>query len=205
MKHTRQLLLPAALLCALFSCTSHKLDREEAEEIITKHYDFPNVDFMRVSYGFGRHRSYMGQIYEISESSDVFEKTGRYLFEIRTGLTPLGQEYRAPEKACEVYFGNVPRQLGAGNCFCVAENIWELKEVSGIAVNETGETATVEYIVKATGVNTFGQYKDKSEGMLQTRKVTMKRYDDGSWRIEDEKPKYVVKPSDIAHYANTTR
>lgn len=194
----------AALLCALFSC-SEGLTREEAAEAIVAHYGYPNVDFMRISYGYGHsNRETNGRgTYEISENSDLFEKRGRGLFDSRSGLTGLGERYRVPNKACEAAFGGGKCGITDHPCFCVAENWWEFKEVTGMSTDEAGENATVEYVVVARGVNTFGSYKDKREGMEQTRKATLRKYDDGSWRIEDPKPPYVVKPSDVPFYAGS--
>jgi hypothetical protein len=202
MKQTRQLLLSAALACALFSC-GNNLSREEAAELIIKHYDFPNVDVMRLADGGPKSHletTQFGSV-RIGYSSDVFYNEGRTYDTHRVGLTEKGQSLLAPPQACEACFGNVPSHARSWFLPCVATNIWEFKEVSGISMSETEKTATVEYTIVAKGVNTFGGYKGRTEGMEEKRAVTMKHYDDGSWRIEDAQPPYIVKPDHIPAYA----
>lgn len=208
-----RLLLPAALLCALCSC-SKSLTREEAAEAIVKHYSFPHVDIERISaaeYG-GNHlnpqrtANLFGGI-QIGKSSDlVHYKEGSMFRRGQFFLTEKGMQYLAPKKACDACIEPLPDAIWGNPAFyCIATNIWEFKEVTGIVGSEDGNTSTVEYVVVATGVNTFGGYVGRKEGMEETRRATMKRYDDGSWRIEDPKPAYMVKPEGIPFYANKSQ
>jgi len=215
MKQTRQLLLVAALSCALFSCSNapaptgkptekpkEGLSRKQAADIITKHFDFPNVDVMRLADGGPKSHLETTQFgaVRIGYSSDLFYNEGRTYDTHRVGITDKGQSVLAPLPACEACFGKIPGHARDWFLPCVATNVWEFKEVSGISINETNKTATVEYLVTAKGVNTFGEYKGRTDGMEEKRKVTMKQYDDGLWRIEDAKP-HTVKPDQITAYA----
>lgn len=201
MKSKRKLLLVAALSCALFSC-SDKLEREEAAELIIKHYDFPYVDIERISSAgvevahLSPNRAFnlFGGI-QIGKSSDLLMFSWKVF-----SLTDKGAQYLVPNIACDKCREPLPDFIRKG-FYCVATNIWEFKEVSGITVGATGETADVEYVVVATEVNTFGEYKERSEGMEEKRTAVFKHFDDGSWRIMDKKPPHIVKPSDVSYYA----
>lgn len=205
-----RLLLPAALLCALFSC-SKRLTREEAAEAIIKHYDFPSVDIERISGAdySGAHlnprraANLFGGI-QIGKSSDLaYYREGTMFRYKQFYLTEKGFQFLAPKKACDACIEPLPDDSWSNAAFyCVATNIWEFKEVTGITTSEDGTTATIDYIVTAIGVNTFGEYLGRKEGMEEARNATMQKYDDGSWRIKNEKPKCVVKASEIPFYAS---
>ena len=202
MKSLRQLSLTAACICAFVSC-SMGLSREEAARLITAHYGFPYVEVERVTHSLQpsehlvptRGLNLFGGI-QVGQTSDMFYYQAPPYDGMKATFWPteLGNSYLAPYPACDACIQPLP-DFAMTKYRCFATNIWELKEVTGIS--QEGKTATVEYVAIATHVNTVGMYNKLREGLEETRKVTLRQFDDNSWRIENEKPKYIVKPNEI--------
>lgn len=210
MNHKHFILPVLALICAVSSCSS-RLGRTEAETAIIGHYGFPSVEIERITGAEtpGNHLnprrpySLFGGI-QIGQSSPLFYfAPPTTMFGVSSyGLTDAGYAYLAPTEACNACNEPLPnRLLGNTMFYCVACAIWEFKETGGIVQDADGTSATVHYTVVARLVNTFGEYNGITEGMEVGRTSTFRRYDDGSWRIEDPKPAHIVKPADIPYYA----
>ena len=211
MKQTQSLALVAASLCLLFSC-ENKLNRDDAKAAIIEHYGYPIVEVERiVGAGYSVFHlqpansgpNLFGGI-QIGQSSDLFFYERDY--NGNNVLTEKGLRYLAPPEACDACIEQLPNISWKNrNFYCVATNIWEFKEITGMTQAESDKKATVEYVLIAKEVNTFGHYNNITDGMEKTLTTTLTKFDDGSWRVEGGKPNYILKPSDIPAYAQSSK
>lgn len=163
----------------LISC-SNELDRDEALEIITKTYDYPNVEtviFPNSLYNDDLNNKYM----PVRKAGLInFRITHKFHGIYGTSLTAKGNLYKIDSK---------------GN-YKVASNILDIRDVSGIKFNEGKTEAEVIYNIERSKVTPFGQSEGYNNGDLIERKVRFNLYDDG-WRINDKNSQPTIKPENV--------
>jgi len=153
--------LVSIILLMTISCSSNELTREQAEELITDFYAYPNVEFVKTSfYGMG----------EYSKMTKCLREKGI----VRRGghsngiiLSDHGKNYQHPS-----------------NKRLLVTNERKFKEVTGIKyLDEKNTKATIEYSDERYHITDVGVCAERSEGQLTTYTLNLALFDDG-WRVD---------------------
>ncbi len=163
-----------------------KLDRNKAEELITKFYNYPNVEFVEFpSESFRDQLSGKKTIKDLAEirSKNLIKlKLERYAgnYNYKFILTSKGKKYL---KKTDINYVN----------YFMASNIIEFDKINGIRLNEGNNKAIVDFQVKRKRITPFGKFENYSENDIVKYKVKLELFDDG-WRIINKPNKiYTLK------------
>jgi hypothetical protein len=157
-----------ALLISITSCSSGKLDREEAAILVKEFYGYPNIEVRNFFLDniFGNPlESLINQGYIYINKSQSWNWVN--------SPTKEGKKYQCKNNPS--YF---------------ATNTREFKEITGIVyLDEKDSKARIEFSCIPTNITPFGKFLGIQEGQIQTYALEAMRYDDG-WRITSPKEIY---------------
>lgn len=188
-RHWISIVLLSVLTIGLTGCGPQELDRDLAGELIKAHYQYPNVETVRITQG-----------------PSGFDTPSKYQTLVNQGLIRFG----SPTSFLDRYetMGTAFRYLeftSTGNVFSasgfpnrrkdeVVGAIRDFQEVTGIRFfNDEKSEAEVEFTAIRTEVTPFGSFKGLQEGEIQSYSLKMTRYDDG-WRVTSKKDLENLRP-----------
>ena len=176
----------ALVFLVLFtSCGLEKLDRDKAADLIKEFYGYPRVEFgmldvsskklAQAGWGHVRSNNYESRFY--------FNDVG-YL--------------KNPEQNHKGFDNSrMARDFGGAKVEVIA-NCNDFVEITGIALDEAGKTAKVEFTCRRVGVTPLGSLLGRKDGDILNYTVNMQLYDDG-WRITENKQEN-IKPETYHFY-----
>lgn len=156
----------------LTSCGPEKLDRDKAADLIKEFYGYPRVEIGMfdvapkkvVEAGWGHRKS-------------NFYETRFYFYDV----TYL----KNPDRNLKGYDIRMATVRGGEHVEVIA-NCNDFVEITGIALDEAGKTAKVEFTARRVGVTPLGEWIGRKEGDILNFSVKMQLYDDG-WRLTENK------------------
>jgi hypothetical protein len=181
MKIVNLLILLCITTSLLSSCNESKnLDRDKAAEIIRKDYNFPEV--YREEFWYGAHdyndSDYTG-LQKLEEKGLITIESYKFwtgAIYHRASITDLMSKYMIKNDR--------------GTVLGFVSHTINLREVTGVSLNEEKNKAEVEYIEYVDRVTPIGAFKlrkslDKLKEGIK-KKVSLTLFDDG-WRVSSEK------------------
>jgi hypothetical protein len=163
----------------LFDCTSNKLDRNKAADLIKKFYEYPNIEVANFNL------------------ENIFGNPFEPL---------INQGYIYINRSVQWNWVNSPTQKGKkfqsklnNNLF--ATNRREFNEITGIAyLDERESKARIEFSFRRSEITPFGTFLGFIDGQVVNCSVEAMKYDDG-WRITSSK-EVNFNPQDFQYIAD---
>ncbi len=167
------------LIASLFviGCSSNKLDRSKAEEIISAFYDYPNVEVINFKNS--------ATLHEINNSLKEIRSKDLIYHQKSYSVGPFYDLFLTDKG--NAYLADNPKKK-----YLMASNMREFNEITGIRISEGEKHATVDFNIIRTNTTVFGKFKKYKDGDIVNYSVKMALYDDG-WRITNKKVKNYKK------------
>lgn len=162
-----------ALILLIASCSSDKLDREKAFQIIKESGMYPKASSYRIftaDPNFARRMLAAG-----------LESAGMLQVKRTQTLSEAGQPLITFTEKAQSYLLETPAKYKDENVRVVKLADEDLEEVTGIQMINDNE-AVVEYTTSYKNISPFSVLSEENLEGKQTRKAKFARYDDG-WRI----------------------
>jgi hypothetical protein len=165
------------LIIFVTSC-SNKLTRDKAALLIKEHYEYPNVEAMKLMLEKNNNQAML------QKGVDEGLLTVRWDI-YANAFQGNGNIYSFADKAKPFVAEKYGGWNGDGGAMVIT-NCRDFFEVTGIRENEQAKTAVVEFTCKRKGITPMGTLLDLKEGDIINYTVNMNLYDDG-WRIAEDK------------------
>lgn len=167
--------LAILIIFVFYSCSSDKLNRNNAEVLIQDYFEYPVIEIAN----FNLENIFGNPLEQLINKGFIYINKRSYLWS--NAATLEGERYQSKSNK---------------NLFATCTK--SFNEITGIVFLDEKETkATIEYSCKRSDITPFGEFLGFYEGQVITCSAEAMKYDDG-WRITSAKGN-VFKPSDFSY------